>query len=66
MWHQIAIQRVYVLLKCAVAAGWKNAVPSLSLAHWQLMALDVGDLLVAIFGDGPLGADGRPRRRHPS
>lgn len=43
------------LLRRAVAAGGNNAVPFLSLAHRQLMALDVGDRVVAIFGDGDLG-----------
>lgn len=43
------------LLQRAVAAGGNNAVPFLSLAHRQLMALNVGDRVVAIFGDGDLG-----------
>jgi hypothetical protein len=43
------------LLRSAVAAGGNSAVPFLSLAHRQLMALDVGDRVVAIFGDGDLG-----------
>lgn len=43
------------LLKRAVAAGGNDAVPFLSLAHRQLMAVDAGDRVVAIFGDGDLG-----------
>ncbi len=43
------------LLSRAVAAGGNNAVPFLTLAHRQLMAIDVGDRVVAIFGDGDLG-----------
>ena len=45
----------YNLLKRAVAAGGNDAVPFLALAQRQLMALDVGDRVVAIFGDGDLG-----------
>ena len=43
------------LLDRAVAGGGNSAVPFLSLAHRQLMALDVRDRVVAIFGDGDLG-----------
>lgn len=43
------------LLAKAVAAGGNDAVPFLTLAHRQLMAIDVGDRVVAIFGDGDLG-----------
>jgi Mg-chelatase subunit ChlD len=43
------------LLDSAVAAGGNDAVPFLSLAHRQLMALNAGDRVVAIFGDGDLG-----------
>ena len=35
--------------------GGTLMVPFLTLAHQQLMALDVGDRVVAIFGDGDLG-----------
>lgn len=44
-----------VLLARAKAAGGNSAVPFLTLAHTQLMAVDVGDKVVAIFGDGDLG-----------
>lgn len=43
------------LLKRAAAAGGNDAVPFLALAHLELMAIDAGDRVVAIFGDGDLG-----------
>ena len=45
----------HALLSRAEASGGNDAVPFLTLAHRQLMALDVGDRVVAIFGDGDLG-----------
>lgn len=36
-------------------SGGNDVVPCLNLAHGQLMAVDVGDRVVAIFGDGDLG-----------
>ncbi len=45
----------HALIRRAFAAGGNSAVPFLTLAHQQLMALDVGDRVVAIFGDGDLG-----------
>jgi len=43
------------LLDRAVAGGGNLAEPFLTRAHADLMALDVGDRVVAIFGDGDLG-----------
>lgn len=43
------------LLWSARASGGNDVVPCLTLAHNQLMAVDVGDRVVAIFGDGDLG-----------
>ncbi|MFT4188843.1 MAG: VWA domain-containing protein [Aeromicrobium sp.] len=51
------------LLDRARASGGNKAVPFLTKAHEQLMALDVGDRVVAIFGDGDLGPQAAAERK---
>jgi Mg-chelatase subunit ChlD len=67
LWHHgiegstpptVSPKEAHSLLSRAVAAGGNDAVPFLALAHQQLMELDVGDRVVAIFGDGDLGNRG--------
>ncbi|MGV1004576.1 MAG: vWA domain-containing protein [Candidatus Nanopelagicales bacterium] len=48
-------EAAHSLLSRAFAAGGTDVVPCLTKAHKQLMAMDVGDRVVAIFGDGDLG-----------
>lgn len=43
------------LLATAHSVGGNDAVPFLDLAHRMLMEKPVGDMVVAIFGDGDLG-----------
>lgn len=44
-----------LLKRAADSSGGTNVLACLGLAHRQLMAMDAGDRVLAIFGDGDLG-----------
>lgn len=51
------------LLNRAQATGGTNIGPALELAGKQLLALDVQDRVIAVFGDGELGIDAKTARQ---